>query len=758
MPTVFRLRLLALFFLLPAAVGAAEVPPPAPAIPGCDPAAPVFIAAADRRAAAHAPAVLPPVAQAGEFPRLLFTPGELAAFRTSLEQSAEGRAALDRLRAKAMGDATPLTFPSVEDTVANRADKAHSALAQRAQALALLYALNGDRAAARGARAILLGYAERYASYPRHGGRNKSDSSKIYFQRLSEAMWLISLLEACDYLYAGDVLSAEDRRVIETQLIRPSLLEIHRTPVATEIAKRTRKHADWRTATPPPAVHGNYPNWLNFYSTATLMAGALLDDRDLMDLAAADFRTAIATGIGADGMWGEGAIGYQFFAMEVMVTGFEVAARQGIDLWNLLDGRFKQLFDTPLYYAYPDSTLPGINDSTRATFGTWQTMVYDYGYLRYHDPAYAGVINQSPRQLFNSEGIYLPTQVYTPLAAAAPGAVGSTLFSSLGYAILRDDTKYALLDYGPHGGRHGHFDKLNLILFANAAGEHGDEMGGEPVFHSYNDPLHAEWTKESIAHNTVTLDGASQAATEGKLLVFADTPAFKVMRGESLGAYPGAWLDRTVAVTPDLVIDVFLGRSAGEHTWDRTFRFAGKLDALTSVSGTAAPLGTQAGYQHLQGYPPQPATDRWTGRWDTKAGEFEVRLAGTPAQELILARGPDDDDFAIARQHGTQARFGAVYRLGAWPRAIQSVRWLTAEADLGPAALEVVASGGTYRVIVARAAGEWSAAGWTSDARVLCVRESGDPAKPDGLLAGGTFAKSEQFELRQPKPGIYPLR
>src|SRR5690606_33779507 len=120
-----------------------------------------------------------------------------------------------------------------------------------------------------------------------------------------------------------------------------------------------------------------YPNWINFYSTATLMAGSLLDDRDLIDLAAADLRAAIATGIGDDGMWGEGAIGYQLFAMGVMVPGFEAAARQGIDLWNVLDGRFKQLFDTPLRYAYPDGTLPGINDSGRGRLGTWQSMVYD---------------------------------------------------------------------------------------------------------------------------------------------------------------------------------------------------------------------------------------------------------------------------------------------------------------------------------------------------------------------------------------------
>ncbi len=139
-------------------------------------------------------------------------------------------------------------------------------------------------------------------------------------------------------------------------------------------------------------------NWLNYYNAATMMAGAVMGDRDMVDLAAADFRGLLAQGIGSDGMWGEGAIGYQFFALTAMVTGLEAAARQGVDLWGFADSRLKMLFDSPLRYAYPDGSAPGINDSGRVRFGDWSTMVYDYAYLRYRDPRYAFLVNQSPRQ------------------------------------------------------------------------------------------------------------------------------------------------------------------------------------------------------------------------------------------------------------------------------------------------------------------------------------------------------------------------
>ncbi|MDB6095193.1 MAG: Heparinase family protein [Verrucomicrobia bacterium] len=753
-PMAFQVKLRRALALLAFSLGAAALH--AQSIPGYDPAAPVFVKV-DEANAIPARATLPEPGKPGEFPRLIFTPAELSRFRDRLNESAPGKAALATLCSMAKnGLGEPIVFPSIEDTVANLANRLHEKLSNRAQILAFAYALDGDRACALKAREILLGYAERYAAYPRHAGRNKSDSSKVFFQRLSEAMWLIPLIEACDYLYAGDVLSADDKRLIETKLIRPAILEIRRSTSVDEIAQRARSHPDWRTFTPPPASRGTYSNWVNFYSAATLLAGALLDDRDLVDLAAADFREAIATGIGDDGMWGEGAIGYQLFAMNAITTGFEAAAHQGLDLWNVCDGRFKQLFDSPLRYAYPDGTLPGVNDSGRAELGTWQTMVYDYGYLRYRDPAYATIINRSPRQLFDSESIYTPAQFFAPLTIPAVPAVGSALFRSLGYGILRDPSKYALLDYGPHGGTHGHFDKLNLILFGSAPGSVGDELGGEPVMHGYADPLHAEWTRQTIAHNTMAVDGESQAATEGKLLIFADTPRFKAMRAESVESYPGVWLDRTVITTPDLVIDLYLGRSLTAHTWDRTFRYAGKLSALAGATGEPAPLGTHAGYQHLKAFAPNPATGTWRGEWTMKAGIFQAVVAGAPAQQIILARGPDQEDVALARQQGTAASFAAVYRLTAWPNAVGSIRWIAPGDADQPAVLEVTQENGIRTlVIIAHAAGPWTAAGWTSDARVLCVQQQNE--KIDGLLAGGTFARQEKFDFHQDTAGIYPL-
>ena len=335
-------------------------------------------------------------------------------------------------------------------------------------------------------------------------------------------------------------------------------------------------------------------------------------------------------------------------------------------------------------------------------------MVYDLGYLRYGDNRYAFLLNDTQRQLHFSEGIYQPTHVFETLPEPPTVVYGSTLFESLGYSILRNDNVYALMDYGPHGGVHGHADKLNLILFASPPGGKGDEIGGEPQFHGYADPLHPQWTTQTIAHNTMAVDEQSQMANDGKLLIYEDTPNIKIMRAESPGSYPGVLLDRTVVVLPDAVIDLYNGQSALSHKWDRTFRYQGKL-AQMPIAKDAKPLGKSEGYQHIQVTAPQAASEMWQGDWETKAGKFQVDLAGAPNQQIFAGTGPDKEELAIARQTGTSANFGAVYALEAWNNPVQSAQWLKEENGVGVFEIKQK-DGTTTRVLVAHKTGEWQAA------------------------------------------------
>ncbi len=730
-------------------------------IPGYDEKAATFVHAPQITTAIPPRVQLPPRAVKGEHPSLLLTKSEVPELRAALQKSERGKAPLETLINIANGAAndTP-DFPDPKGPGAQLNDrgdnlaKQHDQLSKNAGTLGMAYTMTGDAKYAKRAAEILLGYAERYDAYPEHKGANRNDTGKVMAQRLSEAMWLIPLIESYDHIYDSGALTAADRQKIETDLIRPVITFIWRKDAATQVAERDKKDKDWRSAMPELGSGKAVGNWLNFYNSATMLAGAVLGDQNMIDLAAANFKSLLRQGIGSDGMWGEGAIGYQMFALTAMVTGFEAAARQGIDLWSFDNSRLKMLFDSPLRYAYPDGSAPGINDSGRSRFGDWSTMVYDYAYLRYQDPAYAFLTNASPRQLHISSAVYFPTRIFETLPEPQAAAYPSTVFENLGYAILRQPNLYALMDYGQHGGTHGHLDKLNLILFGKGDDGKSDELGGEPGFHRYEDPIHGQWTTQTVAHNTMSVDESAQMALTGKLAIFEDAGQLKVMRAEAV-AYPGALLDRTVVVTPDAVIDLYHGRSAIKRTWDRSFRYQGAMNAFPTTTG--APLGKSDGYQHLQVASRLPADKNWQGAWQTKVGEMNLTLAGAAGQQVILATGPDKEQMALARQEGTRATFASVLQMKAWQNPPESIQLFTA-ADPRMAVLEMKQKDGTITQVFVDtqpSAQAWSALGWQSDARVLVVHIRG--GKQSVLVSGGTFAelKASKLEIRRPTAGNY---
>ena len=722
---------------------------------GHDPAAPAFVNSVSP--AKDAPAVkatLPPLAKPGEHPRLLMTKPELAALRQDLDATDRGRQAKQALLgladAMCAGD---IDFPDPKGPMAqmtSRGDavaKRHSRIAYNCGSLGMAYAISGDAKYAKRAAEILRGYADRYEAYPEHKGVNGSDTGKVFAQRLSEAMWLIPQIIAFDYIRESGALTDTDAKLIEQKLFRTAVEFIRRKPIDQEAAERDRARADWRT-TPGPINRKVMGNWTNFYNAATMLAGCVMDDRNMIDLAAADFRELLQNGIGDDGLWGEGAIGYQLFAVRAMVPGLEAAARRGIDLWNFQNGRVKFMFDSPLWYSYPDATAPGINDSGRVRFDNWECMIYDYAHLRFGDDRYAPLINRAPRQLHVSEAVYVPTPIVRPLPEPKRVAYPSMVFGNLGYAVLRGGDRYTLLKYGPHGGVHGHYDKLNLLLFA------GDELGGEPRFHRYEDPLHQQWTVQTVAHNTMTVDEQKQNPAAGKLLAFEDAPGMQVMRGEVIGAYAGVLLDRTVAIADGFVIDLYRGRSQLPHTWDRTLRFNGKLTGLAEPVD-AQPLGARNGYQHIKVVKRLPASTGWAGTWQTAQENLSVHVAAAKGQEVITATGPDAEHMAIARQAGPLADFGMVYALDGWQGAVKSVRLLDA-GSVDVAAIEVVHAAGTTTLFAAHTPSAWSALGWHSDARVLCITQRGEEITT--VLAGGTFARGHGVDLRFEAPGNYVAR
>ena len=86
----------------------------------------------------------------------------------------------------------------------------------------------------------------------------------------------------------------------------------------------------------------------------------------------------------------------------------------------------------------------------------------------------------------------------------------SSILPHSGFAMVRSDDpldrqSVALLKYGPHGGSHGHPDKLAVTLYARGRPAAVD-LGSQ----GYGIHLHRQWYRQTVSHNTVMVSGHAQ--------------------------------------------------------------------------------------------------------------------------------------------------------------------------------------------------------------------------------------------------------
>ncbi len=445
----------------------------------------------------------------------------------------------------------------------------HSEAAAAARDNGLAWQLTRRVEFARAAARILLAYAEVYQSYPIKDVNNRADTrsgARVTAQTLDEAVWLIPMAWAYDLIRDSGVLKDSERVRIENELLRAAAAVIARN-------------------------NAGRSNWQSWHNAALGAVGFTLGDEQLVHLAIdghGGFRYQMRESVLADGLWWEGAWGYHFYALDPLCQLAQMAARAGMDLWA--EPPLRRMFEAPLYFALPDGTLPNFNDSGNVSLYNYDRL-YEMAYARYCDPLLATVLGRRAR---GREALFWGVE---KLPEAPSPALSSAVFEASGHAVLRaaGTDHYAAFKFGPHGGGHGHYDKLNFISFWRGA-----MMAVDPGTQSYAAPTHATWDKTTVAHNTVVVDERSQAAATGRLHGFAFLPAVSAVRADAGEAYRQAELERTLILTPEYLLDVFevRARDGREHQIDWVYHNYG---ALTS-SMTAAPYDgfpKSEGYQHL---------------------------------------------------------------------------------------------------------------------------------------------------------------
>ena len=463
----------------------------------------------------------------------------------------------------------------------------HSESASAARDNALAYRLTGKIQFAQAAAAILLAYAEVYSSYPIKDTNNRLNATsggRATAQTLDEAGWLIPLAWAYDLVADSGLLDAGQRAHIEQDLLRAAVAII------------TRNNA-------------GMSNWQSWHNAAIGAVGFALEDQALIAKALDDpkggFRFQMRQSVLPDGVWYEGAWGYHFYALDPLCQLAEMAARGGLDLYAELP--LRRMFDTPLRLALPDWSLPNFSDSGNVSLASYQRL-YEIAYARYGDPLLAGLLGRQPR---GREALFWGAET---LPETAPPALASILLEDSGNAVLRAalSDHYLALKFGPHGGGHGHYDKLNLISYAR-----GGIMAVDPGTQSYAATTHSTWDKVTVAHNTVVVDEQTQAEATGHVHAFAALPSVSAVRASAGSAYKQAALARTLILTPEYILDLFEARSndGAEHRFDWVYHNFGQLSTPLSLAPYSGFPNTN-GYQHLSQARAATTAESWQVDFD----------------------------------------------------------------------------------------------------------------------------------------------
>lgn len=564
---------------------------------------------------------------------------------------------------------------------------------------ALAAAVGGDQHDANRAIEIVTGLAEAYPDLPLHG--TAVGQGRLTAQSLEEAMVAASLTRS--YALVADWMTDQQRDLVLDGLFRPMV-----TLIRDQLLDRTHNIEVWHLA-----------------GLASL--AVVLDDAELGRFTLDSehgIRAQLARGMRPDGWWLEGNPGYHFFMITALLNAIE--AHRALGIGDDVGAVMERLLLAPLQTARNDLTVPPFNDG-------WLMPAIPPGLANYAGAFVRGArlcgstrveafLGSGRAAAFDRAGadfLVYGRSVSAPTAAEPVDRLD--VLPDSGYAILRQpgaqtgdgpDT-CVYLKYGPHGGGHGHPDKLEVEVMIE-----GSRVIADPGSEAYTIPIHGTWYRQTWSHPTVVVDQTSQPPATGVLLghrqvrpdAFGCADAMVTFGPEqadqgvavlremvdprSATTYAGVTIRRMLIMVPPA------GDDQGGYLLDLVAVGSGRdqtLDLITHVRGAFDPSGSASARDpalitmpHFEDVRQTSGASRTTYRL-TDGGQLWPRLhvisAGSiGAEQLITATTPSNPVHqtcatTVERVIGTRAVFAAVL-----PLALDAEDWSCAEltrADAG---------------------------------------------------------------------------
>ncbi|NRF90085.1 heparinase II/III family protein [Paenibacillus frigoriresistens] len=434
----------------------------------------------------------------------------------------------------------------------------HQSLARASLQSAAIFAALGDKSYAQIGKRLLVEYAEQFPLYPVHPeAQSWMLKGRAFHQALTEAIWSTTLIRA--YLLLRDegvVFEAKEQAAIDAFLgLLAGSMEEYR-----HILIHERNNAE-----------NNYTAWLNASLSSVYAARGEQAALEELIEGQGGFKHHLSIGVKADQLEFEGSTYYHVFVLRAYLISAEMAQRFGIDLYATTgaDGQsMLGMLEALADLADDQGALPALHDGplARDPYAREIAEIAEQGLAIYGIAGLAPVLREAYRQLGAAGGEQLEALLYGAGESAdrAPALEprGSRLWPDAGFVIGRaaGNPLSFLADFGEHGGSHGHYDKLHLTLM------HMDQtltpdFGMVP----YGSPMRKSWFAETASHNTVSLDGRSQAPHEGRCVRYEVNDSTVYAWLQSKEAYEGCTLNRHLLLTGEWLLDWFQVELAGEE-------------------------------------------------------------------------------------------------------------------------------------------------------------------------------------------------
>lgn len=536
-----------------------------------------------------------------------------------------------------------------------------------------LYQVAGEKKYLDFAKNLLLAYADMYPSLGEHPNRKEQSPGRLFWQSLNEAVWLVYSIQGYDAIIDG--LTSDEKQRIESGVFLPmaNFLSVE----SPETFNKIHNHGTWAVA-------------------AVGMTGYVLRNDELVEISLmgldktgkAGFMKQLDKLFSPEGYYTEGPY-YQRYALMPFIW-FAKAIETNEPERKIFEYRNNILLKavyTTIDLSYAGLFFP-INDALKDKGIDTVELVHALAiaYSITGDDTLLDIAQEQGRISLTGDGLKVAK-------AISEGAVKPYNYRSILLGDGSDGDQGALsihrLGAGHHhmalvakntsqGMGHGHFDKLNWLLYDNGneiVTDYGAAryLNVEAKYGGHYLAENVTWAKQTIAHNTLVVneqshfDGDVTVADmhHPQVLSFYNGKDYQLSSAKEENAYPGVSFVRSMLLVnvPSLehpiVVDVLNVDANKKSTFDLPLHFNGQVIdfsfKLKDNNDVMKVLGKNNGYQHLwlrNTAKVSGASERLTWILDDRFYSYAFATS-TPSRKqsvLIAELGANDPNYNLRQQ------------------------------------------------------------------------------------------------------------